>query len=168
MYCPRCATEFASGLKYCRNCGLDLRGVAQLVEGPRAGECSRLGPGLIRAGISFMVLGLIVALSNVLFVKAFGWPETYGLMGFLILFIIGLACIGGAFLFGDLSSLSGRSRRRWDADLDRDLALDRTEPARELSPASTTPISDFVADTRRPVTIGSVTEHTTRQLSSDS
>ncbi len=167
MYCPRCATEFAPGLKYCRNCGLDLRGVVGLVEGPRKGKCARRGADLIRYGISLIVLALIVALSNVLFAKAFGWPQTYGMMAFLFLFIVGLSLIGLAFLIGDLSSLSSRNRRR-DTDLDEETALNSTEPARELSAPRTTLISDFVTDARQPITIGSVTEHTTRQLSSGS
>ena len=164
MYCPRCSVEFTSEIKYCRQCGFDLRGVSQLVEGSKRSD--RLGQTLIRYGISFVVLGMIVALSSVLLAKAFGVPENYGMMAFLFLFIVGLTCMGGAFLFGDLSSLSSRRRRRLDGKMY--FSLEGDAPVQELSPATTMPINDKVVSDREPVPVGSVTEHTTRQLSSES
>lgn len=63
MYCPNCGTETATGVKFCRACGMDLQIVAQILSGeiPTAHSTPGLRQKLLRRGFMTMGGGILLA-----------------------------------------------------------------------------------------------------------
>ena len=168
LYCPRCSTQFKSETSYCRTCGLSLSGVSEIVLGDTVNApvtTNQPNPRIIRVGIGLFILGTVLGLANVIVRDLALFPEIYGKVIFLAFIIAGLSCLGSSFLF-PRTTYTKRKRPVTDNDFESQLA---TNPLPDqLSPATINDIGMNISSARESVVakIGSVTEHTTRQLRS--
>jgi hypothetical protein len=163
LYCPRCASAFTNGTGYCRTCGLELKGVSEIVRGD-AGNAPAVTrrPNFngIRYGVGLFIVGLVIGLLNAV-LRDFGlFPERYGKVVFFLFIAAGLLSMGSAFLFP-----VKRYTKRKSADADRPVQLETAPLGSALPPADTNEIV-FPASVREPVMAEapSITEPTTRHL----
>lgn len=166
LYCPRCATAFTTGTSYCRACGLDLKGVSEIVKGDASNAPVRVWRpnfNFIRYGIGLFIFGLVVGLIHGMLKDFNLYPERYGKALFLAIIAAGMLTMGSAFVFS-----TTKYKKRATADDDSPVKLDTAPLAGELSPADTSELQpiDFPDAAREPVMAehSSVTEHTTRHL----
>lgn len=166
LFCPRCAQPFDSGTKFCRTCGLALDGVSEIVNGEAANAPEvKWQPNfkLMRIGIGLFILGLVIALSNAALRDLGLFPESYGKMLFLALAALGMLMLGAGFVFPTRKY----TKRKSSNIAAPDLFLDTAPLAGELGAAKTDLNElEFRKDGRdlEAIPVGSVTEHTTRNL----
>jgi hypothetical protein len=164
LYCPRCASSFTTGTSFCRSCGLELKGVSEIVKGDASNAPVRVWRpnfNFVRYGVGFMVFGLVLGLIHGILKDFNLYPERYGKAVVLSIVAIAILTMGSAFVFSTTAY-----KKRKDPDLPEQ--LESAPSARELSAADTSNLADinFPAAAREPVMAepGSVTEHTTRHL----
>ena len=68
MYCPNCAAEAKTDQKFCRSCGMEMQGVAELVGAQNIAkpDCAKV-PSLPGRHRAMLVWGMIVTLVAVFF-----------------------------------------------------------------------------------------------------
>ena len=169
LYCPRCAAQFSDNISYCRTCGLSLDGVSEIVNGEAANApvmTSRPNFKVIRIGMGIFILGMAIGLINGA-IKDFGLlPQSYGKMIFLAVVAAGFLTMG----FGVVFPTKKYAKRKPSDAQDRpssEAKLDTAPLTGQLGHADKQFIdADFQPARREPAMteIGSVTEHTTRNL----
>ena len=168
MFCPRCAKKFESDISYCRTCGLSLDEVRKIVNGEADTEPEiRRGPnfGLMQAGISIFIFGMVVALANAALATAIGFSQDIGKAIFLSLIAVGMLLLGLAFVFPQKRYVKRRSKDINGAD---EIPSMSTAPLRDQLKGQREQFIDVdFRNTDRELVnteVSSVTEHTTRQL----
>lgn len=153
MYCPRCGTEASEEKRYCSACGLELTTVAEIVAGRFVAEPEDDGgesPGAKwrRWGTIVSILSLMIGCLIPIAVGLAHYLPIDGTLYALLGGLAGLALFGGGAMtvYGD----SLPKRRVAGSPRAPELAAPATTNA--LPPA------------RTPVSVPSVTEHTTRSL----
>lgn len=163
LYCPRCASAFTTGTSYCRTCGLELKGVSEIVRGDadNAPVMTRQPNfAAFRWGIGLFIFGLVLGILHGA-LKGFGlYPERYGKLVFLMIIAVGFLTMGAGFIFPVKTY-----KKRRSTEPEQPVQFDTAPLAGELPPADTNEIV-FPANIREPVMAepGSVTERTTRNL----
>lgn len=154
MFCPQCSTQNETEQKFCRHCGLPLTAVVHALEG-RSHETHLKLKGsetvILASGVLLSIFTLVALLtlllgflsSGVLYTRVLFLPF-FALLGTLPLIFAGLARLHRDH---QLVEGKGKSNR---------LELEHSEKREVLTPASRSPI----------LMPSSVTEHTTRELSS--
>ena len=183
MHCPRCGSRFDEGVRFCRECGLSLSGVTDLVaindpekekaSGPcdtktHRGEVAMQGVGLI-------VFGVILWLVNGGLRSYDLYPEVWGRVVSVFFLVMGIvrllyaaAGAGGPAAQARREARREARRGRWEA-WEKGETVDQTTQLRpELAEPASRPITNELFRRGEPVVAAhSVTEHTTRQLSPD-
>lgn len=169
LYCPRCGKQFSSETIYCRTCGLSLDGVSEIVSGDAQNApiaTSRPNFKAMRIGVGILIFGLAIGLINGA-VRDLGlFPEAYGKMIFLVLVAVGMLTMGAGFVF-PTKKYTKRKPSRSTNQSDPAVGLDTASLAGQLhSPSASVNDIDFPKDAREldKIAVGSVTEHTTRNL----
>ncbi len=156
LYCPRCGTQFAELAVYCRTCGLSLAGVSDIVHGEADTApvvTRRPNFKLFQIGIGLFIFGLVIGLVNGALRDLELFPQMYGKLVFMLLVAAGMLLLGAGFLFP-----TKRYSKRKDSEL-------RNATTPQLLEQDHAPNNiNFPAKTRELETIGSVIEHTTRDL----
>ncbi len=166
MYCPRCAIEFSPNTGFCRTCGLSLDGVTEIVTGEAASAPeiqTRPNFKLFRLGIGLFIFGMVVGLINGALRDFELYPNAYGKMLFLVIIAAGMLLLGSGFVF---PTKKYKKRKVAEASVtDAEAKLDTSPLAGQLDAARVnTNDIDFPKDDREKIPVGSVTEHTTRNL----
>ncbi|MBK6723691.1 MAG: ECF transporter S component [Acidobacteria bacterium] len=166
LYCPRCSNQFSDGTSYCRSCGLSLDAVSKIVNGEAetAPEITtRPNFKLMRLGVGLFILGLVIGLINGALRDFALYPDSYGKMLFMVIVAAGMLMLGAGFVFP--TKKYKKRKVAVTADQDAQVKLDTSPLVGKLEEArfSANDI-DFPTSDREKVPVGSVTEHTTRNL----
>lgn len=166
LFCPRCSNQFSDGTSYCRSCGLSLDAVSKIVNGEAetAPEVTtRPNFKIMRLGIGLFILGLVIGLINGA-LRDFGlYPDAYGKMVFMIIVAAGMLMLGAGFVFP--TKKYKKRKPAVLADHDSEATLDTSPLVGQLEEARVSANEiEFPTDDREKVPVGSVTEHTTRNL----
>lgn len=160
LHCPRCGKLFTTDTAFCRTCGLALGPVVDAVNGDAANSpivTTRPNFKLMRFGVGLFILGLVIGLLNAAVRDLELFPQSYGKMMFLLFVAAGMLMLGAGFVF----PTKKYTKRR---------ILEPADEPERLSPAGQTFVDeiDFPRDTREldAIHVGSVTEHTTKNLKS--
>lgn len=165
LYCPRCAKPFSTDTSYCRTCGLELNGVAEIVSGDAKNApvvTRRPNFGAMRIGLGLFIFGLVIGLLNGILKDFNLFPERYGKMVFLGFIIMALVTMGSAFIF----PTKKYTKRKTSEPSSGPKKKFQTAPlAGQLPEGDQSPIN-FPKKEREPLMAehASVTEHTTRNL----
>lgn len=167
IYCPRCGKQCEAKTSYCRDCGLALDGVSEIVGADAASApamTTRPNSKLMRIGIGLFILGLAIGLINGAVKDLELFPQSYGKAIFLIFAAIGMLTMGSGFLF-PVKVYKKRKRVNTDADVADSLntgPLDAQLPPAKINDADIS----FPKDSREHAAAehASVTENTTRNL----
>ncbi|MBC7929435.1 MAG: zinc ribbon domain-containing protein [Rubrivivax sp.] len=154
MFCPQCSTQNESEQKFCRQCGLPLTAVVNALEGRSHETPLKLKGGetvILTSGVLLSLLTLVALLTLVL-----GYLSN-GVLYTGVLFLPFFALLGTLpLIFGGLVRLHRDNRLSEAESNSARPELELGEKREALPSASRTPI----------MMPGSVTEHTTRELSS--
>lgn len=169
MHCPRCGNQFSSGTAYCRTCGLSLDGVSEIVHGESASApeiTSQPNLKIMRLGGGIFILGVAFALITRILRGLELFPESYGLLVFLVFSTVAILTLGVGLLF-PAKKYTKRKPAQSTAPSELDL-VSGTPPLTARLNAASPAVNDidFPKAGREPekMPVGSVTEHTTRNL----
>lgn len=169
IYCPRCGKQAPSETSFCRDCGLALDGVSNIVNADAASApemTTRPNFKVMRLGIGLFILGLVIGLLDGA-VKELGlFPAAYGKVVFLTIVAAGMLTLGAGFLF-PVKVFKKRKRTSTDSDVAN--SLDTGPLDTQLPPATMNDAYiSFPKDSREHAAAepASVTENTTRNLGS--
>lgn len=162
LYCPRCSNQFSDGTSYCRSCGLSLDAVSKIVTGEAetAPEITtRPNFKLFRLGIGLFIFGMVIGLINGALRDFELYPNAYGKMLFMVIIAAGMLLLGAGFVFPT------KKYKKRKVTEDPEIKLDTSPLAGQLEAArlNVDDVDTFKND-RENVPVGSVTEHTTRNL----
>lgn len=154
MFCPQCSTQNETEQRFCRQCGLSLTDVVHALEGRSHVTRLKLKGSetvILASGVLLSIFTLVALLTLVL-----GFLSN-GVLYTGVLFLPFFALLGTLpLIFGGLARLH-RDNQLLEAKGKSDrLELEHAEKRDVLLPASLSPI----------LMPSSVTEHTTRELSS--
>ena len=156
LYCPRCSNQFTNEVIYCRTCGLSLAGVSKIVNGEADSApviTRRPNFKLFRIGITLFIMGLVIGLINGALKDFELFPQSYGKLIFMLFVAAGMLTLGAGFLFP-----TKKYSKRGSSELNRTSPPQLEEPKADISDIG------FPARTRELEPVGSVTDHTTRNL----
>lgn len=156
LYCPRCSKPFADDTSFCRTCGLSLAGISEIVNGEADSApvvTRRPNFKLFRIGIVLFIVGLVIGLINGALRDFELFPQSYGKLVFLLFVAAGMLMLGAGFLFP-----TKKYTKRKASELRSSSKPELSEPKHDVNDIV------FPADTRELEAVGSVTEHTTRNL----
>lgn len=167
LYCPRCATQSSSETSFCRKCGLALDGVSEIVTGEAANApvmTSRPNFKVIRLGFGLFIFGMVIGLLNGAIRELDLFPQSYGKVIFLTMIAVGMLTMGLGIVF-PTKKYTKRKPSKSTAQSESAIAADTSPLARQLnSPGPSANDFDFPKREFESVTVGSVTEPTTRNL----
>jgi len=168
LYCPRCSNRFSIDTSYCRSCGLSLDDVSKIVTGEAetAPEIqTRPNFKLFRLGMGLFIFGMVIGLINGALKDYELYPNSYGKTLFLVIIAAGMLLLGAGFVFP--TKKYKKPKVSEPNIVDADVELDTSPLAGKLEAARVSANDlDFPKDDREPekIPVGSVTEHTTRNL----
>ncbi|MFZ1702333.1 MAG: hypothetical protein WBO10_07860 [Pyrinomonadaceae bacterium] len=102
MHCPRCGKQFNLSTSFCRDCGLALAGVSEIVTGDPGDtsvKSTQPNPKLLRLGIGLFIFGTVLGLANAALKDFQLWSEVIGKLVFMAFVIAGMSLLGIAFIF---------------------------------------------------------------------
>lgn len=167
LYCPRCAKPFEAGTSFCRTCGLQLGGVAEIVRGDANNAplvSNKPNFAIFRVGIGLLLLATLAGLLNAM-LRDYGlYPERYAKSVVFIILIASVVTMASAVLF-PAKKYTERPRIDVDPAQDRQRQIDTAPvPGRLTAAERDVDAIDFSPSQREPVGVVSVTENTTRKL----
>jgi hypothetical protein len=166
LYCPRCAASFAVGTAFCRTCGLELGGVAKIVQGDD-GEAPvrtvRPNFRLMTIGVAMFILSLVVGLVFGALKEFQLFDPRYGKAIFFAFVAVSMLTLGLGFVF-PTRKFSKRKVADPDINVDRGTSpLPRSLPDTPAHAGTAFSSFDKRADEAE-LQPASVTERTTRNL----
>src|SRR5262245_61073998 len=135
IFCPRCATENSTDLKYCRQCGLEMSGIQWVLAGnvPDAQKRLEAAEKWTKAGNTILIgfISVAVAITILGFMAA---NTTLGVIAMVGVFIG--AVLAFPFTFAGNSKLAAAKRVLSEAGVSRQIAIEAKDK-KSLPVAST-------------------------------
>lgn len=156
IFCPRCATENGVDQAFCPQCGQGLSGILWVLEGNVAESQKRLEAAekLIKAGNSTLIAFISIAVTIAILGLAIGNST---LSTIAMINVLGGALIGFPLMLVGNAKLIKAKRLVSQADLNNRQAITGTSRKRL--------ITSQTSELPTPASHGSITEHTTLNLS---
>lgn len=156
MHCPSCGTDTTLDQRFCRNCGMGLEIVSQLVAEHSSPEMLKLEKSFSKKAnqqrmynsLKWGMIALILGMAELTVVKTFTLDKVFNLFGALLLFLA-----MGLMTYAVLSPLSNDSRSS--------RKFPRLGGKEELPEAD---ITKGLPSARIPVPVASITERTTQLI----